>query len=293
MQRKHHRWNIQEENTIYNNKHMSPKDIKENFFAKDDTITVQAIADKLSRIVDEREQPNYGKPWLAPDEEYLSNNLDKSNVELKTILGRGSKELDQAKWDIRHFGKINPKRKNKPRNINFTNPPKQVPVQIIQDTPINPALQAEVNRAYDLIKLFKEISPSAIKHIRDKRKKNENNPEPVQVYDYLKVPTTKDLDLDSDLFKHFTWIRKRVEYYNKLSLGKADKASTISTHQFNLLRLIMCLRVTSHQNLNIQNNVVEIRNVLNALQDYYTGVSHGMKVIPSKFPIPRIKPKGL
>jgi hypothetical protein len=114
--RRNHKWTSVQEDILYNNKNLSPREIKESFFPHVDSITTQGIADKMSRIVDEREQANYGKPWTPEDEAWLKANMNLlSNEQLKSYLKRGSKELDQAKFDLRHTGEINPKYSPKKR----------------------------------------------------------------------------------------------------------------------------------------------------------------------------------
>lgn len=118
---KYHKWSLDEEDIIYANRHLSARHIKDRFFNEKNDISLQAISDKLSRIVDEREQANHGKPWTSEDIDYLRQVVERDkaekrrtpNSDLKIRLKRGSKELDQAYFDIKHHGKINKKRATK------------------------------------------------------------------------------------------------------------------------------------------------------------------------------------
>lgn len=121
MARKNHKWTDRETAILYNFKNYTPAEIKRLRFADDSTVTVQAIADKLSRVIDMREQPNTGKPWTAYDRSYLkqvvaydrSTGTRTSNEELKKNLKRGSKEIDQAYYDLKHNVKTIAKHKTK------------------------------------------------------------------------------------------------------------------------------------------------------------------------------------
>lgn len=275
MKKKNHKWTEDEENRIYNHTKMgmSPADINFLEFEDDDSVTIQAIADKASRIVDQRDQPNYGKSWSDDDEKFLKNNLNKPNSFLKPILGRGSKELDQAKWDIRHNGGIRAKRKEHLNKLKLT--------------PVEGSLTTDMQKAYDLITQIKAINPDVIEEIRKTRVNFKENPEPVQVYDYLKLPMGVDIDPKSELRKSMRAIIKRIEELNALTLDKLGKDATISTHQYNLVRQFFGIRVTSHRNLNIQNNVVELQNLTVAFAEHFKTTRYGMKMLPASTPIKR------
>src|ERR1700761_8295651 len=113
-----HQWTRPEEDILYNNKHLSAAEIKRMFFAHDHTVTIQAISDKLYRIVAEREMVNHEKPWSSQDIARLGNIVTNdmneerrtSNDELAQIFRRGPKELNQAYFDMRHYGRIRAKR---------------------------------------------------------------------------------------------------------------------------------------------------------------------------------------
>jgi len=116
-----HQWTKAEKDILYNNKHMSVREIKRMFFAHDHTVTNQAIADKLYRVVAEREMPNHEKPWSPQDITRLHQivrddknaGIRTTNDELSIMFGRGPKELNQAYFDMLHYGRIRTKRKKK------------------------------------------------------------------------------------------------------------------------------------------------------------------------------------
>lgn len=283
-----HKWIDAEVSVIRANKDMPAAYIKTRFFGAHGDISVKAIQRKKDLMRGEDLTRN-NAPVEQWELDLIRDNMKMKNSELSDRLQRKPDDIDKMRHRIK-AGLGN--RLNLPTLITDHKGWKKVIKH--EEVPVVPteALLEEVNRTYRLIDELKSISPAAIEIIRGKRKSFHNNPEPVQVYDYLKVPTSDDIASDSFIHGIMSFVTDKIQDYNKISLektlgGPTKKKTTISTHQFNLLRQFLCLRITSHRNLNIQNNVTELRNLLSALTDYYNSVEHGSKVIPSKKPIKR------
>jgi hypothetical protein len=281
-----HKWSDREKSIVRLNRDMTAAEIKEKFFRTANDITVKGIQRQKDQLRGESMLRN-NKPveqWeLELIKNVLTGNVAMTNAELSVALQRKPDIIDRLKHRVKK--EIGLPKKPTPK-IPKARTRKSKPALTVIPPSI---LSAEADRVYKLVDELKSIDPSVIKFIRSTRKIKDNNPEPVSIYDYLKVPTTDDFDAEKKarLAIVFRFIKKRVEHYNRLTLGKAGKSHNISTHQFNLVRLIFGLRVTSWRNLNIQDNMTELKNMTAAMNDYCTDVRFGTKVLPNELPIHR------
>ena len=288
-----HKWTPEQEETIRQNRHLSAPQMKAAKFSHVLTITETSLANKMARVIGLMDFPRSAEPWSEEEETYLKEKLDIDkypNAVIQTVIKRHGKDIDQMRWNIYH-GKVR-QAPRAPRVVIA----KAIPVkkQVLRstrgrngaqknaatDTPIKRSAVDAVDKGEQLLQLALEIlksaDPDLMEKIRARRRQKDDNPELVALWDYLCLPQAKDLPSSNSARILCRRLRVATEHHNRLLRNLApEKSANVSTFQYNQIRHICGIRITSFTDHKIHGNLtLELTALTNAVEDVKNNVTY-------------------
>ena len=308
MQRKKHRWTEAEKDIVRKNKHLSAARIQADPRLHHVTVkAVQRVKDQLRG----EDLPLNGVPLSAEEEKKLLMNITEPNSVLSVMFQRKPDDMDRhvsvlrAKYGLpktrrtkksEKANKISEIRKSIRSAVPAKEGPAKVKVKlsstvrrlsgrIVQrnaatETPIKRAIAAAERDELQLLhalEVIKNADPVVIERIRSKRRQKEDNSEIVAIWDLMCLPQAKDLSSSSSQRVRCKNLRIATEYHNrKLRNLSDDKSANVSTFQYNSIRHICGIRVTSFTDHKIHGTLVqELKALTLAIEDVNNGIDRG------------------
>jgi hypothetical protein len=153
-------------------------------------------------------------------------------------------------------------------------------------SPIKRAIGAEAGRdelqLLHALEVIKNADPAAIERIRSRRRQKEDNSEIVAIWDLMCLPQAKDLSSSSWQRTLCKKLRIATERHNRaLRALPEDKSANVSTFQYNFIRHVCGIRVTSFTDHKIHGNLgLELRALTSAIDEVYPGLAAATTTAP-------------
>lgn len=280
-----HKWTKQEIDLVRDNKDLPAAIIKKRFFSNKPDVSVKSIQRKKDQMRGETLARNKAKieQWEL---DFIERNLDMKNSELSKIFQRKPDKIDQMRLMVRKKLGVRAKKQSKTltesdlkKSVSKYTSPKDfqknnsIKSENINNMSAEDILETdEIKNALIAIDFLKTVNPKVIDKLRKGRIENKDHYELVSLFDLFKVPQARHLTKNSAPKVLMANLQRLTQYYNRQINKISDsKSANVSTYQWNILRQICGIRITSWKNLVIHssnNHKKELKAVSQALDAY-------------------------
>lgn len=286
-------WTEELRNIVRINKHLSAAIIHKNNSALHQ-FTVKAVQRVKDNLRGEH-LANNGKPLTKEERTEMLRLilLNESTSVLSAIFQRKPDEINKLVCRIRKEENLLPPGKLLKKNVvlnetvKLQRAPKINIKKTIKGKVETPIKQAEFPTAQQIINLFidnanptlkeqflnllidvlKNTDVTFIEGIRKTRNQNNDNPLLVSVFDYLGRPQAKDLSPNHPAKILCKRLRLATEHFNRILRNiPSDKSANVSTFQYNQIRHICGIRITSFTDCKMSSLGIELQALSMAVE---------------------------